>query len=193
MRFILCALFIVSFFACEKAKPISGTDWYSATNTNGIIIQNSFPRGGPLKGLEKRGFNFSHLVFFTRMANETESPQELTVYFSADSIPIPHSPDTFVRLFLPSDTMTYGKRSVYDFGVKNFEGFGKPTSFRRLLKPGEECRFNVVGIFYQTLPTAEFRDRGGNRAEFVLKGHDLFYRMPPQIEWLPCGKIISSR
>jgi hypothetical protein len=65
--------------------------------------------------------------------------------------------------------------------------------FQRTIKPKEECLFYVVAIFYQTIATAANQDRGGNRAELVLKGQDLFYRMPPQIDSLPCGQIISKR
>jgi len=193
MRSIISVVFLLSFCTLATGQGISKTEWYSATNTNGIVIQNSFPKGGPYKGPTKRNFNYSHLVFFTRVVNETETPLELTINFSADSIPIPHSPDTFVKLFLPSDTMTHDKQSLYDYGVAELESFDKPTIFQRTLKPKEECLFYVVAIFYQTIATPENQDRGGNRAEFVLKGRDLFYRMSPQIDSLPCGQIISKR
>ena len=162
-------------------QRISKTNWYSETNTNGVVIQNSFPKGGPYKGPTKRNFNYSHLVFYTRVVNETETPLELTINFSADSIPIPHSPDTFVKLFLQP------------LFVTELESFDKPTTFQRTIKPKAECLFYVVAIFYQTIATPENRDRGGNRAELIMKGQDLFYRMPPTIDSLLCGQIISKR
>lgn len=193
MRFIISAVFFLSSCAFLMGQGISKTEWYSETNTNGIVIQNSFPRGGPYTGPTTKNFNYSHLVFFTRVVNETRNPLELTINFSADSIPIPHSPGTFVKLFLPSDTMTIDKRSVFDYGVKALKSFDKPTRFQRTINPGEDCLFNVVAIFYQTWATVENQQRGGNRAELVLKGQDLFYKMPPQIESLPCGQIIIKK
>ena len=189
MRSIISAIFFLSFCILARGQGISKTEWYSATNTNGIVIQNSFPKGGPYKGPTKKNFNYSHLVFFTRVLNQTEAPLELTIKFSADSIPIPHSPDTFVKLFLPSDTMTHDKQSLFDYGVKHLKSFDKPTLFKRTIRPNEECLFYVEAIFYQTRATALNQQRGGNRAELVLKGQDLFYRMPPQVDSLPCGGV----
>jgi len=193
MRFIFFVIVFYSFSTLATGQGISKTNWYSETNTNGIVIQNSFPKGGPYTGPTKKHFNYSHLVFFTRVVNETEFPLELTINFSADSIPIPHSPDTFVKLFLPSDTMTHDKQSLFNYGVTELESFDKSTRFQKTIRPNEECLFYVVAIFYQARATAQNQQRGGNRAEFVLKGHDLFYRMPPQIDSLPCGQIFSKR
>ena len=70
--------------------------------------------------------------------------------------------------------------------------FEKPTKFMRKLYPKEEGLFYVVAFFYQTKADALDQGRGGNRAELVLKGQDLFYRMLPQIDSLPCGHIIFN-
>lgn len=174
----------------KKKTPPYG--WYSESENNGIVIQNSLPRGGPYHGPTTKNFNYSNLVFFNRIVNETSSPVEVEINFSADSIAIPDSPGIFVKIFTPPDTMTWEKQSVYNFGFTRLESFDKPTSYRKTLNPNEDCLFNVVGIFYQTYPTVENQQRGGNRAELVLKGQDLFYRMPPQIDWLPCGRIVAK-
>lgn len=190
-------MFFLSFYTCVTGqslyKTTTATKWYSETASNGIIIQNSFPKGGPYNGPTKKNFNYSHLVFFTRVINKTAAPLELTINFSADSIAIPYSPDTFVKLFLPPDTMTLDKQFLFDYGVTELESLDKPTRFQRTINPNEECLFCVVAIFYQTKATAQNRQRGGNRAELVLKGQDLFYRMTPQIESLSCGHIISKK
>lgn len=193
MRSIIFSVFFLPFCTHSTGQEISKTEWYSETNTNGIVIQNSFPKGGPYTGPAKKNFNYSHLVFFTRVVNETGTPFELTINFSGDSIPIPHAPDTFVKLFLPSDTMTHDKQSLFGYGVTHLKSFDKPTMFQRTIKPKEECLFYVAAIFYQTIATPENRDRGVNRAELIMKGQDLFYRMPPTIDSLLCGQIISKR
>lgn len=193
MRFLISVTVFYSFCTFVSGQEIAKTEWYSETNTNGIVIQNSYPKGGPYPGTPKRHFNYSRLVFFTRIVNETKHPIELTIHFSADSIPIPGSPNTFVKLFLPSDTMTHDKQSLFNYGARELESFDESTRFQKTISPDDECLFYVVAIFYQTKATAQNQQRGGNRAEFVLIGQDLFYKMPPQINSLHCGQIISVR
>lgn len=167
--------------------------WYSETVNNGIVIQNSLPKGGKYTGPVTENFNYSYLVFFTRIINETRDPLELTLNFSSDSIPIPNSPNTYVKLFLPSDTMTLEKQDLFSYGITELESLDKPTSLQRVINPKEESLFYIVAIFYQTIATSQNQKRGGNRAELVLKGQDLFYKMPPQINSLPIGQIISNK
>ncbi len=130
------------------------------------------------------------MVYFTRVINETEKPLELTVNFYADSIAIPNSPNTYVKLFLPPDTMTLDKQNSFSYGVADLESFDQSTRFQRTINPNEDCLFNVVAIFYQTKAGVWNPERGGNRAELILKGQDLYYRMPPQIDSLLCGHIV---
>lgn len=192
MRFTLPVVFFLLICSFVKGQSI-GTKWYSETANNGIIIQNSFPKGGPYTGSTISNYNHSYLVFFSRVINETQDSLELTVNFSADSIAIPNSPDTYVKLFLPSDTMTLDKRSLFSYGLTALESFEQPTEFKRKLSPKEDCLFYVVAIFYQTKDDAWRQERGGNRAELVLEGQELFYRMPPQIDSLPCGHIVINK
>lgn len=193
---IRCIFFVTvfySFFISAMGQGFSQTKWYSETISNGITIQNSFPKGGPYTGPTTKNFHYSHLVFFTRVVNETTTSVELNIHFSADSIAIPSSPGTFVKLFLPPDTMTLGKQFLFSYGVKDLKSFDEPTRFQRTIHPKEECLFYVVAIFYQTNASAWNDYRGGNRAELVLKGQDLFYNMLPQVDYLRCGNIISNK
>lgn len=192
MRFTITVLFFLLICSFVKGQKI-GTKWYSETASNGVIIQNSFNKGGPYTRPVRKYFNVSNLIFFTRVINETGNPLELTINFSADSIAIPNSPDTFVKLFLPPDTMTLDKRNLFSYGVTALESFDQSTRFQRKLNPNEDCLFNVVAIFYQTKAGAWNQERGGNRGELVLRGQDLFYRMPPQIDFLHCGQIIFNK
>lgn len=190
--FTISAVFFLLICSSIRGQRID-TNWYSETANNGIIIQNSFPKGGPYTASTKSNYNHSYLVFFSRVFNETGNPIEMTVNFSADSIPIPDSPDTFVKLFLPPDTMTLDKLSLFSYGVTSLESFELPTQFNKKLYPKEDCLFYVVAIFYQTKADAWNQERGGSRAELVLNGQDLFYRMLPQIDLLPCGRIIFNQ
>lgn len=192
MRFIISAVFLFLICTFAKGQKIN-TKWYSETESNGVIIQNSFPKGGPYTGAIKKHFNYSYLVFFTCVINETGNPLEITINFSADSIQIPNSPNTFVKLFLPPDTMTLDKQNLFSYGITDLGAFDKPTRFHKTVNPKEDCLFYVVAIFYQTKAGTWSQERGGNRAEFVLKGQSLFYRMIPQVDFLSCGNIIFNK
>jgi hypothetical protein len=188
MKFLISI--VSSLLICSFVKGQSiDTEWYSESVSNGITIQNSYPKGGPYTGPTKKYFNHSYLVFFTRVINGTEKPLEFSLNFTADSFPIPNSPETFVKLFLPRDTMTFAKQALFSYGITALESFDKPTRFHSKLNPGEDCLFHVVAFFYQTNAGAWNQERGGNRAELVLKGEDLFYNLFPQIDNLPCGQI----
>lgn len=197
MRLTICLLFFLSLSSSAIGQSLTEIStppkWYSETKSNGITIQNSFPKGGQYPGPTTRNYHYSYLVFFTRIVNETETPLELKINFNADSIAIPNSPATFVKLFLPSDTMTLAKQALYSYGITKLESLDDPSSFRQTINPKGECLFYVVAIFYQTNPMAQDQPRGGNRAELVLEGEKLFYRMPPQVKDLACGQIISKR
>ena len=192
MRLTLYVVFFLLFYSFVIGQRVD-MNWYSELTSNGVIIQNSLPKGGPYTGPTTEHFNYSYLVFFTRVINETATPFELKVNFSADSIAIPNSPGTFVKLFLPPDTMTLDKRSLFSYGVTAIESFDQPTTFQHKLNPKEDCLFYVVAIFYQTNAGTFNRERGGNRAALVLKGQDLFYSMPPQVNDLYCGNIVFDK
>ncbi len=191
MRFLIfLALLVTCEFVTGQTADIK---WYSEIESDGILIQNSFPKGGPYTGPTKKYFNHSNLVFVTRVSNTTEDALALSIHFSADSIAIPSSPDTFLKLFLVPDTMTIEKLPLFNYGFSALASLEEPTEFHKKLEPKEECLFRVVAIFYQTRDDVLYQERGGNRAELVLEGQDLFYRMPPQVDSLFCGKITFDK
>ena len=192
MRFAVTTVCFLLFCSLARGQN-TGTKWYSENEKNGVIIQNSFPKGGPYTGPTNEHFNHSYLVFYTRVINETEHPIELKISFSADSIAIPNSPNTFVKVFLPADTMTLDKQNLFSYGVTQLESFDKSTNFQRIVNPKEDCLFYTVAFFYQTKDNVLSEDRGGNRAEFIFNGKDLVFNMPPQIDSLPCGHIIFNK
>lgn len=182
-------LFILLISTLAHAQSID-TQWYSQKTTNGVTIQNSYPKGGRYSEDVEDKFNCSYLVFFTRLVNGSNSSLEINIDLSSDSIAIPNSPETFMKLFLPSDTMTLDKQNMFSYGIKDFELPDEATNFKRTLKPQEECLFYVVAFFYQTEAGQWSQERGGNRAELVSIGNELFYRMPPQIPSISCGQIV---
>ncbi len=191
MRIAISFVLVLWIFPFVQGQQID-TNWYSEIASNGISIQNSFPKGGPYTGATGEYQNASYLVFFTRVLNESNHPFDLTLRFTGDPIAIPGAPGTFVKLFLPADTMTLDKQSLFSYGVTELASLDQPTRFHQKVAPDGECLFYVVAFFYQTKPGAWNSERGGNRAELVLNGYDLYYRMPPQIDSLHCGHLIFN-
>ena len=185
-------LYTTLFFICLSFS-IDGQskffNYYSESENNGILIQNSFPKGGRYPGKTTEHYNYSYLVFYTRITNESKKPIALNLHFLADSIPIPNSPNTYVKIFLPKDSMTQDKINSFSYGINELESFAEPTQRIKTLNPDDSFLFNVVAVFYQTKEDAWKQERGGNRAEFILKGKDVFFCMSPQIEMLHCGTI----
>lgn len=169
--------------------------------TKGILIQNSLPKGnGRLDSTEKNGYNdpagknFAYAVFWTRVLNETATPLELTINFPADSFAVPRYPNSYIKLFLPPDTMTPDKESLYDYGLTGLKSFldtsfNKPTILQRTINPKKECRFYIV----YTVALSDVSYNGVVRAELILKGQDLFYRINRLDSLIPCGHIVFKK
>ena len=165
---------------------------YSDSTGKGIIIQNSLPRGGPYD--HPAGKRFGYGIFWTRVINETASSLELTINFPADSFAIFPQPDSYLKLFLPSGTMTIDKVSLYDYGAGSQSfldtAFYKPTMLQRTIYPKEECLFYIALVF-------QTPDNGAVRTGLVLKDQELFYRV--SILWqldsalIPCGQIVFKK
>lgn len=176
---------------CTSSKGQNKIDWYSETASQGVRIQNSFPKGmGSLDSSGKIGYTdstgkfFGYLIFFSRVINETATSLELTLNFPA-GFPSPYS---YFKLFLPPDTMTLDKESLYNFGatgLKSFldTGLNKPTMLQRTINPKEECLFYIGALPGE-----------GCRAALVLKEQGLFYRINiiPDL-LIPCGQIVFKK
>ena len=156
----------------------------------GVTIQNSLPKGGPY--IDPNGNKFGYTMFWTRVINETDTPFELTISFPEAILP---SPDDYLKLFLPPDTMTIDKVLLYDYGatgVKSFldTGINQPTMVQRTINPNQEIFFYVGALFHHA--------NGVSRAELVLKGQELFYKISgiaPELDssLIPCGRIVFKK
>jgi hypothetical protein len=184
----------------KKGDYGSTLKWYSETESNGVIIQNSFPKGGPYPDPTGKHMGRSFLIFFNRIINETATPLELTINFPADAFATGEGKNFYLKIFLPSDTMTFAKQGLYNYGVTGLEyflDFNQPTMLRRTINPHEEFLFYIGTVFYPAWEVAGAehyeKSRGGNRGELVLKEQNLFYRMTPQIDSLPCGNIVFKK
>jgi hypothetical protein len=197
MRFIIPLMFFLSFPHFVMGQQLSQTKWYSETASNGIIIQNSFPQGGPYIDSTGKDTGHSFLIFFTRIINKTATPLETAINFPADSFATGEDGTVYLKLFLSSDTMTHEKELLPFYGLTGLESvlhYNQPTMIQKTINPKEECRFYIVAAFFQTRGTVRTdKSRGGNRAELILKGQNLFFRMPPQIVSLPSGHVVFKK
>lgn len=174
-----------------KIKEELPITWYSETASQGIIIQSGFPRGGGYT--DATGKIFECRTFWNRVVNESATPIELTINFPADSVTIVPSPDFYLKLFFPPDTLTLGNEGfgLSDFVATGFEsllGPDKPPSLQITINPKEEYLF-YIGAAYQP--------GGAVRAGLVLKEQDLFFRIGiiPHFEAaiFPCGQIVLKK
>jgi hypothetical protein len=166
------------------------TKLYSNTESNGIIMQNSFPKGGPYT--HPNGNKFGYDISWTRVVNETDTPLELTISFPAAILPLP---DSYLKLFLLPDTMTLDKVLLYDYGATGLTSFldtnlNNPTMLRKTINPKEECLFYIGALFNN--------QNGVVRAGLVLKEQELFYKIIGSAGGLdsaliPCGHIILKK
>ena len=156
---------------------------YTDAMSASLVIQNSFPKSGT-NYTDPNGNKYIYAVFFTRIINETADPFELAIDFPVDSFEIPSSSGNYMKLLLPSDTLTIDKEPLYDYGlaIKSFldKGIHTSSSLKRTIDPKGSSAFYVVTL----------SNRGVNgtlRTGLSLKEKDLFYKINGKE--IHCGKI----
>lgn len=158
---------------------------YEYTESNGarLIIQNSFPKSG-INYSDPNGKKYVYAVFWTQIINETFDPLELTIDFPLDSFEITSSSGNYMRLLIPSDTMTIDKQPLYDYGltIKSFLDNNRYKSplLKRTINPKGSSTFYVVTLCNHGVD-------GTIRAGLSLKEQNLFYRVNDKE--IDCGKI----
>lgn len=163
-----------------------------------LTIQSSYPKGGgAIEQAGAPGFtdptgrNHAYVVFWHHLRNETDEPMDVELSFPADSFAIFASPDAYLKLFFPSDSMSFDKVSEYNYGIQGLSdfldtNFYEPTASRTLLQPTEAALFYVAALTYHP------RSVSSARAALVFEGEELFYRIemgPDGAGSIPCGRI----
>ncbi len=135
----------------ERA-PVQDVDHYIYTDTTytfasgkGITIQNSYPKGGMIapdgtQYMDSTGKNYGFVAFWSRIINETNTPLELHMNFPADSLAIFTLLGSHLKLFLPTDTLTYDKLSSFNYGLTGLQSyfdanFNKATTLQKTINP----------------------------------------------------------
>jgi hypothetical protein len=155
---------------------------YAESNGALLVIQNSFPKSGG-NYTDPNGKKYVYAVFWTQITNETAHPLELTIVFPSDSFEF-QSSGNYMRLLLPSDTMTIDKEPLYDYGlaIKSFldNNRHKSSSLKKTIHPKGSGTFYVVTLSNRGVD-------GILRTGLSLKGQNLFYTINDKE--IHCGKI----
>lgn len=164
---------------------------YTDANGKGILIQNSYPRGGGTI-INPSEMEYGHAVFWTRVVNKTDTTLKLSINLPSDSIKFSPSSKAHFKLLVPQDTMTLDKTTTFSFGLDNVgdlvvSNFYQPSQLIRRIGPNEESIFYII-LLSHVPPT----ERGISRTGLFLSGQDLFYRLSrdsTNSKLIPCGRI----
>ncbi len=150
---------------------------YKDFKGNRLIIHNSRPKGG-IKYIDPNGEAYGYVGFWTQIINETVNPIELKIDFPIDSFEFPSSSGRYIKLLVPSDTMTVDKTTLADYGldVKSFldDHRFEASSLKRTINPKDSTAFHVV-IVSKWNPIVG--GSGAMRTGFSLKGQNLIYKI----------------
>lgn len=164
---------------------------YTDSAGKGIIIQNSYPRGGGTIYMTQDTQLYGHAVFWTRIINQSDQPLSFNIHFPADSFLIYPSPDAHFKLLVPQDVMRLDRVTAFSFGFDNVKGFVEsnfyqPSELKRTIPANGETMFYVVLLSHLSKS-----GQGASRTGLFLKGENLYYRLISSkgIKLLPCGWI----
>ena len=150
---------------------------YTDSKGNRLIIHNRGPKGG-MKYTDPYGEVYVYVGWWTQITNETADPVELKIDLPVDSFEFPSSSGRYIKLLIPSDTMTVDEASLPDFGlnVKSFLDNHRfeASSLRRTINPKDSTAFHIV-FLSKWKPIAG--SSGGLRAGLSLKGQNLIYKI----------------
>jgi hypothetical protein len=184
---ILLIIATAGLFSCKQSSKSSTTPKSFDTETvstvrkyeyadsmgKSLIIQNSGPRG--IKYTDPKGKEYSKIMFWTLITNETENPLELKIDFPEASYEVPSLPGKYFKILLPPDTMTLDKEPLQDYGMRDLKSFldksiHKPSSLNRTINPNKSSGFYFVILFDNGVS-------GPTRSGLSIKGQNLIYKV----------------
>lgn len=152
---------------------------------NSVIMTNSLPKGGGV--VYQNGKKYSYVVFWTRMSNQSATPIELKVKFP--EVTFFKSPDSYIKIVLPKETMKIEKEQLFDYGLTNFQSLLNDESnqlgiLQKKIGPKEDYLFYVTVFIH-------IEGGGSARAKFELNDKELLYKisMGSDTTLIPCGSL----
>ena len=190
----ISAFFILSlFYICTYGQVGPIRNWidtevkYSFANQKDVIFTHSLPKGGGQYNL--KGIKYNHVVFWTRINNQTSTPIKLQVTFP--DITYLQSPDAHIKILLPKDTMSHEKEQLFNYGLTGFEFLlnDNTRQVKTLIKTIDPKK-----DYYFYIPVFMHEIKGSARASIVLKGEKLFYKISigKDTAFIPCGSLVAD-
>ncbi len=155
-------------------ETVNSVRRYVYTDSTGgrLIIANSLPRGNGYTGAD--GQRHPYVVFYTQLTNHTSSPVDINLNVPVDSLEFPRSSGVYLKLLLPSDTMTAEKATVIDYGLSIKSLLDSPArglqSVRRTIASNDSTTIYVV-LF------SKAGVGGVVRTGLRVEGQDLIYKI----------------
>jgi len=186
--FILSLLYISTYGQVGPIRNWIDTEVkYSFANQKDVIFTHSLPKGGGQYNL--KGIKYNHVVFWTRINNQTSTPIKLQLTFP--DITYLQSPDAHIKILLPKDTMSHEKEQLFNYGLTGFEFLlnDNTRQVKTLIKTIDPKK-----DYYFYIPVFMHEINGFARASIVLKGEKLFYKISigKDTAFIPCGSLIAD-
>ncbi len=147
---------------------------YFDSISSGLIIQNSFPKGG-LKYTDSQGIEYVYAIFWTRIINDTDHPFDIFLEIPGTAFELPSATGNAVKIVLPAAKMRIDKVSLFDYGLTTSDflintNLPHLVSLQENIKPGEKKFIYFMTLFEKGL-------EGVVRAGLKIQGERLFYNI----------------
>jgi len=190
MRLVV-SLFLLLAYLNAAGQVDPSRNWIDSevkfTDSKGNLVKfiHSLPRGGGQ--VYHKGKIYGYVVFWTRVINQSATPIELQVKFP--EVTYFKSPDSYIHIVLPRETMNQEKVQLFDYGLTNLQSLVNdeihPISFlKKKINPQEDYYFYQAVLIHINLS-------GSARAKFEVKDKDLFYKisMGSDTTFIPSGSL----
>jgi hypothetical protein len=121
------------------------------------------------------------------MSNQSATPIELKVKFP--EVTFFKSPDSYIKIVLPKETMKIEKEQLFDYGLTNFQSLLNDESnqlgiLQKKIGPKEDYLFYVTVFIH-------IKGSGSARTKFELNDKELFYKISigSDTTLIPCGSL----
>ena len=188
-KIILLFLMFAPFLSFGQVGPIR--NWVDSevkltdSRGNTVMVTNSLPKGGGV--VYQNGKKYGYVVFWTRMSNQSATTIELKVKFP--EVTFFKSPDSYIKIVLPKETMKIEKEQLFDYGLTNFQSLLNDESnqlgiLQKKIGPKEDYLFYVTVFIH-------IKGSGSARAKFELNDKELFYKISigSDTTLIPCGSL----
>jgi hypothetical protein len=152
---------------------------------NSAMVTSSLPKGGGI--VYQNGKKYGYVNFWTRMSNQSATPIELKVKFP--EVTFFKSPDSYIKIVLPKETMKIEKEQLFDYGLTNFQSLLNDETnqlgiLQKKIGPKEDYLFYVTVFIH-------IEGGGAARAKFELNDKELLYKISigSDTTLIPCGSL----